>query len=236
MENNLIDRQEAIDAIENLVSSMSVCINVDEYHGMRDMKYRALKAINELPSAQPDLDEWCPDCKEYDKERNSCPRWNRVIKETLKDLQEERKTQLSEENTTSDCISRQAVIDALTHKWDGMVTSVFDVINSLPSAQPEQPSEIQDILNYLDTVLHPIISPEHWNVYSELHDMISTLSSAQPERKTGKWVRHYSRPNVYADMCWHCSNCGYKTPDNWANKWKFCPNCGARMQEGEDNG
>jgi len=37
----------------------------------------------------------------------------------------------------SDTISRQAAIDALTHKWDGMVTSVFDVINSLPSAQPE---------------------------------------------------------------------------------------------------
>lgn len=55
------------------------------------------------------------------------------------------------------------------------------------------------------------------------------------ERKTGKWIRHYSRPNVYADLCWHCSNCGYKTPDNWANKWKFCPDCGARMQEGEDN-
>jgi len=36
-----------------------------------------------------------------------------------------------------DMISRQAAIDALTHKWDGMVTSVFDVINSLPSAQPD---------------------------------------------------------------------------------------------------
>lgn len=55
------------------------------------------------------------------------------------------------------------------------------------------------------------------------------------ERKTGKWERHYTRPNVYADLCWHCSNCGYRTPDNWANKWKFCPDCGASMQEGEDN-
>lgn len=36
-----------------------------------------------------------------------------------------------------DTISRQVAIDAFTHKWDGMVTSVFDVINSLPSAQPE---------------------------------------------------------------------------------------------------
>lgn len=55
----------------------------------------------------------------------------------------------------------------------------------------------------------------------------------EEELKTGKWERHYSRPNVYADLCWHCSNCGYKTPDNWANKWKFCPHCGAMMQEGE---
>lgn len=50
------------------------------------------------------------------------------------------------------------------------------------------------------------------------------------ERKTGKWIRHYSRPNVYADLCWHCSCCNYKTPDNWANKWNFCPNCGAEME------
>ena len=53
------------------------------------------------------------------------------------------------------------------------------------------------------------------------------------ERKTGKWERHYSRPNVYADWFWHCSCCGYKTPDNWANKWNYCPNCGASMMEGE---
>lgn len=37
----------------------------------------------------------------------------------------------------SDLIDRQAVLDALTHKWDGMVTSVFDVVKSLPSTQPE---------------------------------------------------------------------------------------------------
>ncbi len=38
----------------------------------------------------------------------------------------------------SDLISRQAAIDALTHKWDGMVTSVFDVLKELPSAEPER--------------------------------------------------------------------------------------------------
>lgn len=60
-----------------------------------------------------------------------------------------------------------------------------------PSTQPEQSSEIQDILNYLDTVLHPIISPEHWNVYSELYDMISMLPSAQLEQQ---WTPCSERP------------------------------------------
>ena len=89
----------------------------------------------------------------------------------------------------NDCISRQAAIDALDKEyrctdqsddWDGLKTAML-IIENLPSAQPDCSFEIQDILDYLDTVLHPIISPEHWNVYSELHDMISTLPSAQPE-------------------------------------------------------
>lgn len=40
---------------------------------------------------EPKLDEWCTDCKEYDKERHSCPRWNRVIRETLNDMPERKK-------------------------------------------------------------------------------------------------------------------------------------------------
>ena len=42
-----------------------------------------------LPPTQPDLDEWCTDCKEYDQERHCCSRWNRVIRNTLKDAQQE---------------------------------------------------------------------------------------------------------------------------------------------------
>lgn len=37
------------------------------------------------------LDEWCEDCKEYDKERHWCPRFNRVIHEVAKRLEEEKK-------------------------------------------------------------------------------------------------------------------------------------------------
>ena len=48
-------------------------------------------------------------------------------------------------------------------------------LKNLPSTQLELSFEVRDILDYLDTTLHPIISPEHWNVYSELYDMISML-------------------------------------------------------------
>ncbi len=35
------------------------------------------------------LDEWCYDCKEYDKERHCCPRFNRVIRTTLDDVRKD---------------------------------------------------------------------------------------------------------------------------------------------------
>lgn len=41
------------------------------------------KELARLPSAQPDLNEWCTDCKEYDSEKHHCPRYNRVIREAL---------------------------------------------------------------------------------------------------------------------------------------------------------
>ena len=49
------------------------------------------KAIDDQPAIEPEphYDEWCTDCKEYDHERHCCPRWNRVIRETLKDAQPE---------------------------------------------------------------------------------------------------------------------------------------------------
>ena len=55
----------------------------------------------------------------------------------------------------------------------------------------------------------------------------------EPERKTGTWQRKYSRPGVYADLCWHCSICGGKFSDTYANMWKYCPDCGATMEETE---
>ena len=64
--------------------------------------------------------------------------------------------------------------------------------------------------------------------------IVQVFPSAQPERKKGKWERHYSRPNVYADLFWHCSECGYKSDNQYAYLYyNFCPNCGADMREKE---
>ena len=96
-----------------------------------------------------------------------------------------------------DTIYRQGAVEALKNAEplvrDFGYYKVIETIRLLPSAQSERPFEIQDILNYLDTVLYPIISPEHWNVYSELHDMISALPSATQQKPlkssgNGTWV------------------------------------------------
>lgn len=39
--------------------------------------------LEKMPPVDPGVDEWCPDCKEYDSQRHMCPRFNRVIRDTL---------------------------------------------------------------------------------------------------------------------------------------------------------
>lgn len=232
MANDLIDRQDAIDAVENLVASMSVCINVDEYNGMRDMKYRALKAINELPSAQPDLDS------AYSEGYTAAEsKYRKMWDEMQANIKEKafgkRKGLI---HTADICLIDR---DALLARYDathvGPPGKARDLILNAPIIEPEQ--KVEELLP--DGTLHLFTDTDLSKVdrvwVSQNGTHFGDLYYADGEPKIGKWERHYSRPNVYADLCWHCSNCGYKTPDNWANKWKFRPNCGARMQEGEDN-
>ena len=83
---DLIERQKAIDAIMKAAQEIEndIHLSLTMAQGARSM----VVEIERLPSAQPDLDEWCPDCKEYDSKRHYCPRFNRVIREALKDAKE----------------------------------------------------------------------------------------------------------------------------------------------------
>ena len=49
---SLISRKAAIEAIEELVSTMSVCVSMEECKGMNWMKQRAIAAIEALPTAE----------------------------------------------------------------------------------------------------------------------------------------------------------------------------------------
>lgn len=52
---------------------------------------KVIEHLKQMPSAQPEqtnswyINSWCIDCKEYDTENKCCPRYNRVIKQTLDD-------------------------------------------------------------------------------------------------------------------------------------------------------
>lgn len=111
-----------------------------------------------------------------------------------------------------DLISRRAAIDALTHKWDGMVTSVFDVLKELPSVQPEKICVATVTLS--DEQIREAVDRAK-------NEVISVL---QPERKKGRWIGgEFGR----------CSICGHSgiASDIWDGcKGMFCPNCGADMR------
>lgn len=56
-----ISRREAIEAVEHITSSMSVCVNTDECHGMKRMQRQAVRELVNLPSTQPEVIR-CKDC------------------------------------------------------------------------------------------------------------------------------------------------------------------------------
>ena len=71
------------------------------------------------------------------------------------------------------------------------------------------------------------VDPQYETMIQWCITVLDAQPTIEPERKTGKWQRKYSRPGVYADLCWHCSICGGKFSDTYANMWKHCPDCGS---------
>lgn len=64
--------------------------------------------------------------------------------------------------------------------------------------------------------------------YSRDRKMLCDLPSAQPERKTGKWLSE----NRTMDAFWVCSVCGFPSEAHAANIiYNYCPNCGADMRD-----
>lgn len=156
-----IDRQAAIDALMEKDKKLRNINWYDKPYAEGECRGidEALSIISNLPSVQPQrkTDEWCADCKEYDQERHCCPRWNRVIRETLKDAQPETHEKRTETHAC-DCISRQAAIDALVNhsypvRYDfgftsienGMtVTGIRQALSELPTIEERKKGEWTD--------------------------------------------------------------------------------------------
>lgn len=83
-----ISRQAAIEA---LGEEPMVWDDDSDYELGQRSQWKADKlAIESVPpEREAKLNEWCFDCKEYDQERHCCPRWNRVIRNTVEELKAE---------------------------------------------------------------------------------------------------------------------------------------------------
>jgi hypothetical protein len=53
-------------------------------------------AIAALEQQEKAFDEWCTDCKEYDKDRHCCPRFSRVIRGAVDEVKQQGWTPVSE--------------------------------------------------------------------------------------------------------------------------------------------
>ena len=51
------------------------------------------------------------------------------------------------------------------------------------------------------------------------------------ERKTGRWIRHPEKDNIYGGKCVECSECGERYLVQYIEDEKFCRHCGAKMEE-----
>lgn len=60
-------------------------------------------------------------------------------------------------------------------------------------------------------------------------EAVRNQPTAEPERKTGRWIHDGSR----WQNRWVCSECGYKWFFDTA-RGMYCPNCGAKMDEREE--
>ena len=131
------------------------------------------------------------------------------------------------------------------------IANCIEEIVNLPSAEPGQSRKFLEIVvEYHELCTYPEYEgkPYYAIKYEEKGEIIIGfgtykpevlsqylreyfLPSAEPERKTGKWLY---KPNEYDDDTYECSQCGEPgtlidgTPEE--NNMKFCPNCGADMR------
>lgn len=128
------------------------------------------------------------------------------------------------------------------------IKDVLDSSDELPSAQPEPCEDAvsrQTLQKELALYSIDDITSEDEAGYNrainDVQKMVLHLPSAQPERKTGKWIEFDCIEDKYDEIkCPCCKHIFTVDSYHWTDigfikdDFKFCPNCGADMR-GEPN-
>ena len=167
-----------------------------------------------------------------------------------------------------DLISRQAAIDAYGDWYveegtaEGFIGTVKQLLEGLPSAQPESTRTfVELVVEYPDPELctykeyrgkpyYSIKYIENGETYvgygTYKPEVLSRylreyfMSSAQPERKTGRWIERnpQNSPDCRLIECSECGNAyivGYNIDyDDWIDGRDFCMRCGADLRGGSN--
>ena len=158
-------------------------------------------------------------------------------------------TNLAEVGT--DLVSRQAVKDIFTELYGiSAIGSVFDkyewadicetTANELPSIQPNHCAEVgKKVLIDRQEALEIIRKMQTYKLFAgddmllidqaEAQTELMMLPPAQPEHKTGRWIKTARWGRVY-----YCNQCRNYLDFDGVNAGRgstnFCPNCGADMR------
>jgi len=99
---DLINRAEVLSRIDSIVDGIKrIGRDAHVLHMIQGAEI-ARKAVNDSPSAQPEQFEWCTDCKEYDQDKHCCPRWTKVIRNTVAELKAEQRWHTGEPTEDGD--------------------------------------------------------------------------------------------------------------------------------------
>lgn len=64
---------------------------------------------------------------------------------------------------------------------DRKANEALDMAIKALQTEAVQYEVVQEILGYLDNIIHPIVSPDKWYVYSGLYDLVLELLFEEPE-------------------------------------------------------
>ena len=155
-------------------------------------------------------------------------------------------------NASDDLISRQGLLRTLNKyriekllegKDISLVWECIDKVLQEPSAQSERltDDDFETIRIHLNAYKEGLWNQgrlEEAEDYQRIINRFMSFTSAQPERKTGRWI--YGEDEYGIDG-YHCDKCGFFVPwdythtfINYIEDYKYCPNCGTDMKGGKN--